>query len=249
MSLSCLFGHKWDGCKCTKCGKWRDEQHRWDFCKGKCELCGKVCDEQHEWKKCKCVKCGKKKPHDWDRCYCRVCKKKREPHDWNHCTCRVCGEIRDNHVIDGCVCIICNKEIHDWKPFGKKHSVNNMIRAKCLDRRCSVCGKEIAGDYSHIWVQDGTCYSKCSFCGIYMDSHSYIKYGSDAVCQKCGDRQPAFNLDFINKIHLYDSKPREQTECERNGHLWTYDSHQGHRYLTHNPCKRCGERPIEHDNT
>lgn len=27
--MVCLFGHKWDGCKCEKCGKIRDEQHDW----------------------------------------------------------------------------------------------------------------------------------------------------------------------------------------------------------------------------
>lgn len=41
--MACLFGHKWNGCKCTKCGAVRDEQH--DFvpvgCIKKCSICGK----------------------------------------------------------------------------------------------------------------------------------------------------------------------------------------------------------------
>ena len=36
--MACLFGHKWDGCKCTKCGKTRDEQHDWE--NGRCNICG-----------------------------------------------------------------------------------------------------------------------------------------------------------------------------------------------------------------
>lgn len=26
--MACLFGHKWNGCKCTKCGKVRNEGHK-----------------------------------------------------------------------------------------------------------------------------------------------------------------------------------------------------------------------------
>ena len=40
--MACLFGHKWNGCKCDKCGKTRDEQH--------------------DWKKDTCKKCEKKRP-------------------------------------------------------------------------------------------------------------------------------------------------------------------------------------------
>ncbi len=35
-----LFGHKWDGCKCLRCGKKRDEQHDWDGCEYR--HCGKL---------------------------------------------------------------------------------------------------------------------------------------------------------------------------------------------------------------
>lgn len=36
--MQCLI-HKWDGCKCSRCGKVRDEQHAWIGCK--CSRCGK----------------------------------------------------------------------------------------------------------------------------------------------------------------------------------------------------------------
>ncbi|MDR2148374.1 MAG: hypothetical protein LBE91_18180 [Tannerella sp.] len=41
--MSCLFGHKWNGCKCEKCGKTRDGQHKLD--NGKCTECGKTIED------------------------------------------------------------------------------------------------------------------------------------------------------------------------------------------------------------
>ncbi len=61
--MRCLFGHKWDGCKCTKCGDVRDEEHDWDGCK--CKRCDKVRDREHSFQavegKCKEKRtvCGK----------------------------------------------------------------------------------------------------------------------------------------------------------------------------------------------
>ncbi|MEA5047529.1 MAG: hypothetical protein VB034_02850 [Eubacteriales bacterium] len=55
--MACLFGHKWNGCKCTKCGKTRDEHHDWNGCI--CRICGKTRDENHDWNGCKCRICGK----------------------------------------------------------------------------------------------------------------------------------------------------------------------------------------------
>ena len=37
--MACLFGHKWNGCKCEVCGKVRDAAHSWDGCV--CKTCGK----------------------------------------------------------------------------------------------------------------------------------------------------------------------------------------------------------------
>ena len=62
MSLKCLLGHKWNGCKCGRCGKIRNEQHDWDGCK--CKQCGKTRDEQHDQNGCMCKRCGKIM-HDW----------------------------------------------------------------------------------------------------------------------------------------------------------------------------------------
>ena len=74
--MACLF-HKWNGCKCSKCGKVRDEGHNWDFCHGTCVICGKVCTTKHSWQDVPgkyvkiCNKCGirQAKRHDWNGNY------------------------------------------------------------------------------------------------------------------------------------------------------------------------------------
>jgi len=41
--------HNWNGCKCSKCGRIRDEQHSWDGCK--CKECGagSPSEDMHDW--------------------------------------------------------------------------------------------------------------------------------------------------------------------------------------------------------
>lgn len=60
--MACLFGHKWNGCKCEKCGKLRDSDHRFrpgaNPCEEKCEICGQV-RESHNYVNGFCNKCGR----------------------------------------------------------------------------------------------------------------------------------------------------------------------------------------------
>lgn len=46
--MRCIFGHRWDGCACQKCGEIRDKEHTWQLANGKCERI--------------CTVCGKKEP-------------------------------------------------------------------------------------------------------------------------------------------------------------------------------------------
>jgi len=71
--MACLFGHKWNGCKCEKCGKLRNEGH--DYAKipntydEKCNICGntrKISCTYHNWKGCQCVECGAKRDEKHD---------------------------------------------------------------------------------------------------------------------------------------------------------------------------------------
>ncbi|MCL2059454.1 MAG: hypothetical protein FWH01_10425 [Oscillospiraceae bacterium] len=64
--------HDWDGCKCKRCLRTRDESHDWDGCK--CRRCGAVRDELHDWDGCKCTRCKKTIEHEPDASgRCRRC--------------------------------------------------------------------------------------------------------------------------------------------------------------------------------
>ena len=57
MGLKCLFGHKWNGCKCVLCNTRRS--HSWNGCK--CERCGTSRGIEHKWQGDICEICGKNK--------------------------------------------------------------------------------------------------------------------------------------------------------------------------------------------
>lgn len=69
------FGHKWDHCTCTRCGKVRDlGDHRWVGCV--CKNCGQKRDEGHDWRNsCTCRRCGKVRDtlHRYKNGRCEVC--------------------------------------------------------------------------------------------------------------------------------------------------------------------------------
>lgn len=70
--MACFFGHKWNGCTCSKCGKTRDEGHQWQpvpgRCIEKCAICGTEKPVAHRFEpvegKCleKCSVCGEERP-------------------------------------------------------------------------------------------------------------------------------------------------------------------------------------------
>ena len=72
MKITCLFGHKWNGCKCDRCGEIRDEGHSYTHfqpsatgkCVGTCK-CGKQQELEHDWVGGKCARCGLR----WDDTY------------------------------------------------------------------------------------------------------------------------------------------------------------------------------------
>ena len=128
MGLSCIFnGHKWENCKCIRCGKQQDKDHKFilasNSCKEKCEICEKE-RTAHHWKDCKCDICGMKRDEGHrfvlvhDRCVekCAGCDKEQVQHHWvvvpGYCVkkCSICGEMTSNHeAIEG-NCPKCGKE-------------------------------------------------------------------------------------------------------------------------------------------
>ena len=109
--------HKWIGCKCFRvgCEKTRDKGHTfqkwqpglgWRTC-CKCSRCGKTRDEAHDWgKNCEeCWKCGETRSgaHDWRKnCEeCSKCGKMRSGfHPWVECECGTCGKTASDTLSD-----------------------------------------------------------------------------------------------------------------------------------------------------
>ena len=222
--MACLFGHKWNGCKCTKCGKVRDEQHNWDSCI--CKKCGKVRNEQHVWDAYngKCIKCGETcNSHIWDGCKCKRCGKIRnEQHDWDGCKCKRCGR-SCNHLWVRCKCERCgitevSKHV-DLSPFW------DGCRCACGKTRdeqhdwdgckCKRCGKtrnkqhdwEVrkAGNQGN-WFREAFC--GCKRCGIEHDFHN-------GVCVKCDKKQPTKEDAEANALRI--ESLRNQDEGFFNG--------------------------------
>lgn len=66
----CIVGfHRWNGCKCWKCGKRKthDGDHDWSRDCQKCRRCGGQRDIAHEWVGCTCYRCEKLRSegHQW----------------------------------------------------------------------------------------------------------------------------------------------------------------------------------------
>jgi hypothetical protein len=202
--------HKWDGCECSVCGRTRDEQHFWSGCK--CTVCGKVRDEQHHWSDCKCTKCGKTTDHqhDWssDCLKCSKCFKTRNYfHDWDGCKCNNCRKTRDeHHYWNGCKCTKCSKtrdEQHDWSK-------------NC--ERCANCGKPKFGYGLHDWSKD--C-NKCAKCG---ETRS-VGHNWGLNCEKCNDCSAV-------RINAHKWDGCECTVCIQKRHDFTKDCEK---------CSKCGK--------
>ena len=186
MGLKCLFGHKWNGCKCLKCGKSR--LHVWNGCV--CVNCGK---ENHTWNDCKCIMCGETRVNS----YFGYCKMQSVPGKCQK-QCSICGVVADNHVWNGCICEKCGKirflPIPERMPvYGTKGSII-MYRSGELS------------DTSHKgpWEKDpaNPCVIVCKSCGQKAWEHTYesksgmvgtspgggatIDFGSYEKCIVCG---------------------------------------------------------------
>ena len=193
MRIKCLFGrHLWDGCKCSECGKTRDEEHDWSSDCQKCVRCKMTREIAHEWDGCKCTGCGKTRDeehdwssncqectrclkvrnvaHEWEGCKCCRCEETRDGgHTWDGCKCSRCGETRDEgHLWDGCYCSRCERPLdegHNW--------------AKC---KCSRCGETRDEEHEWEWLD-----RRCSNCG-----RIYDEYQVDLLTKNLKEAQSEF---------------------------------------------------------
>ncbi len=215
-----VFGHKWEWCKCKRCGTLKFENHKWDD-RCVCSICGRTRDQGHNWYYCKCKICGMKRDegHKWDdRCVCSVCGKKRDQnHSWDYCRCRVCGQTRNtDHKWSLCQvkCEICGAKgirTHKWEGC-----------------RCSVCG-ETRQDH-HNWIKKD-CTEKCSICGKERESHEYqlmsheVGYGTG----RC------YHVDSSDEIYCL--------LCKTPNACLQYPQYEVYKYK----CVRCGKISVEHE--
>ncbi len=151
MKLGCLFGHKWDGCICTRCEQVRDEGHNFapvpGECIEKCTKCGKEIQKGHTWSRngrgCKCVICGASRNTDDLNAH-------TFPYVYNptylggqkvsSCTCSECGYVKKT-LFGG----------HIYRYSYEKGSAKHK-------GVCTICGKEMTSEHN---FDNGV----CTYCG------------------------------------------------------------------------------------
>ena len=173
MSLKCVFGHKWNGCKCERCGALRDGGHKWNGCK--CEICGKIRDEGHK-------PIGSYRCLDSEMCvaFCSICHTEiKVKHDWNDiCACRRCGVIKESASPFTYV----HENEHDWEGC-----------------KCKRCGKTRNKEHLQ-WESEpnNPCKQKCKVCGETQTIHKF----ENGICTVCGQKKiPSIN-EIISEINI-----------------------------------------------
>lgn len=188
MGLACLFGHKWDGCKCTRCGATRDEDHDWNGCK--CKRCGEWRDKEHpfEYKPkdnrlCagKCPQCGHttEKEHRF-----------KAGSDPCHPVCEDCGYVKEQ-VME-----------HDFQP----------VEGKCHDV-CTKCG-QVARAVHHQWQPtDKKCEEKCVVCGETRTTHRMV----NGKCTVCGyqDAEAVMDKCLNELLAIFPTAPLDSAGHKR----------------------------------
>jgi hypothetical protein len=191
MNLKCVVGmHEWSGCKCSKCGKARDEGHDWLADCEQCAKCGKTRSGAHSWSGCKCSKCGKTRGegHDWSKdCEsCAKCGNKRAgAHAWDRCKCEKCPKTRnERHTWVGRECSVCGQQPTDLRP-GEIVPITGHYE-------CIPCREEAEAsthdDYASAWLR-GDLRSQVMAAARVVEMTTRLEFTAGAVfdqCPKCG---------------------------------------------------------------
>jgi len=158
--------HSWSGCKCSRCGKKRDENHKFSRVPGKCEkmcdICGKKQKTDHEYEKAtgKCL------------LLCTICGDNKKSHNYNNNKCTDCGDQK-------LLCAKCDitKTIIDEKNKKMEARAAKMtgqvmwqqkgllLCKNCNGITCSDCSKDTPGYY----------YKVCPLCEKEHKPNSIIK--------------------------------------------------------------------------
>lgn len=165
MGFKCTFGmHDWDGCKCTSCGKTRDEVHDWS----------KDCE--------KCSKCGAMRTILEPL----IAKLKNPDRDVFKDAAQSLGEIGDPRAVEPLIAAI-KAEFRSDVIKSAEEALRKICGDKCWNisgehewskncEKCSKCGQPRSN--AHTW--DGC---KCSKCGKTRDTE-HIWDG--CICKNCG---------------------------------------------------------------
>jgi len=215
MSFKCKIGlHSWAGCKCSECGKIRDEHHEWSNDCEKCSKCGKIRNNQHDYSKdCeKCSKCGnyRENQHNWSKdCEkCTKCGKTREgKHNWS-IDCEKCSNCRKTRMKqhdwtkDCEKCSKCGKleEHHDWSNDCEKCIKCNKTRVKKHDwskncEKCAKCNK--TRENVHKWK-----HCKCKVCNTTRNKEHSWYFNT---CLECGKEIPFPYISSYDRMCLLDA--------------------------------------------
>lgn len=169
MAFKCNIGlHSWKGCKCTDCGKIRDDQHDWSNDCGKCSICGKTRDVQHNWSESDCGCCTicakiNLQNHIWDKNNCNICIKCSKiftnNHNWDGNNCKKCGANKGQETLN----MLQSKLLREHSWTGINHLVEDLGRIKYEpafktildllkdpDESIRVCAVDVLGWYNDI---------------------------------------------------------------------------------------------------
>ncbi len=164
--MGCII-HKWDGCRCRKCGKTRDSEHDWNGCK--CRKCGRTRNEGHRYIYRPVWKEGSGKKKSWCSGTCRICSTVMDTeHDYRpsdkKCIskCSRCGDTTETHrfqpVPGRCAerCPVCGEE-RDYMEIALNESSPAGARAYAIDRlkQASMLPEELKENCAkgkHIWM-------------------------------------------------------------------------------------------------
>lgn len=143
-----IIGHRWNHCKCERCGTVQNANHMWNSCR--CSVCYSVRDQEHQWMGCQCKICRKTRNEEHlfvyangngsnaeqHRLSCKRCHAtKNEAHQWDidedgDKRCSICGYTI--HVCPECGSFDTqNQEIFDPASFEMRPGI-----------RCHSCGHE-----------------------------------------------------------------------------------------------------------
>lgn len=148
MGFACKLGiHKWNGCKCVRCGERRDEGHDWQLVV--LDVLKPTVFGQAHRKQC--------------RMQCSICGlTKYTEHDWDGCKCTRCDEVRDFN------------QYHTWERFVPLLETDSRYRTHHRVR-CSKCGKSKSYLPSHSFEQIAGGLQRCTECGVEIKARPNLR--------------------------------------------------------------------------